>query len=408
MSEYPLVSIEEIAPGAVTATEVRSSQGRFLFPEGITLSGRDIQKCKAWGVWNLKLKTNPAESVSKPQYTKEEVKKVKDNLFPFFAFWDFKNEVNKELFKNIVLWTTRFRTFFPEYPMQAEIGIDSLPGVESKPDLEQVIRNDENLATLPDIFSKLMTAVRDPKCTSHYLAKILGNDPALCAKVLKLVNSPVYGLMRKIENMERAVTLVGINEISKIALSISVISMFKDIPGDLMNMRKFWGHCIGCGIVAEIIAEEKNIPSDRFLVAGMLHDIGRLIMLKNHPRATLFVIDQARKQKVPLYFMEKEIWGFDHCQVGQKILRLWSLPEFLVQAALCHHDHKESDYPREMAIIRLADSLVQAMFMGYSGNQFIPLIPVRIWEELEISPRIIAGVFTQTQYRAEEMISTLL
>ncbi len=410
MTEYPLVNIEEIAPGAITATEVKSCQGRFLFPPGQTLSVKDIQKCKAWGVWHLRVTENPGEPLQENGYDREGVKEIRDAILPFFAAWKFKQDPNKEIFKNIVLWTAQTGIDVPDSGKESnspQTAPSPQPG-DAKPDLENIIQKDENLATLPDIFNRLMAAVNDPKCTSHHLAEILGNDPALCAKLLKLVNSPVYGLMRKIESMERAVTLVGINEISKIALSISVISMFRDIPEEIMDMRKFWSHCIGCGLVAEIISEEMHISSERLLVAGMLHDIGRLIMLKNHPRTTLYAMHKARSKRLPLHAVEKDIWGFDHCEVGQRILELWSLPDFLVQTARYHHGYEKSDYKQEIGIIQLADCLVQAMFMGYSGNSFIPGVPACLWDEPGISPRSIAGIFTQAQYRAEEMIGTLL
>src|SRR6056297_118050 len=99
MTEYPLVNIEEIAPGAITATEVKSCQGRFLFPPGQTLSVKDIQKCKAWGVWHLRVTENPGEPLQEDGYDREGVKKIRDAILPFFAAWKFKQDRNKEIFK---------------------------------------------------------------------------------------------------------------------------------------------------------------------------------------------------------------------------------------------------------------------------------------------------------------------
>ncbi|MFP4658185.1 MAG: hypothetical protein ACLFMP_05815, partial [Desulfonatronovibrionaceae bacterium] len=142
MTEYPLVSIAKIAPGAVTATEVRSGQGRFLFPPGRTLSAKDIQKCKAWGVWHLRVENNPAEAEPKCGTSREEIKKTRDALLPYFTTWDFQEAANREVFKNIVLWTAD-----PENnPLEPVAGQDMDPEPLSKalerPDLNRLIHKD--------------------------------------------------------------------------------------------------------------------------------------------------------------------------------------------------------------------------------------------------------------------------
>lgn len=403
-----MASIEELDPGAITAEEIKSAQGRLIFPEGKTLSREDIHKCKAWGIFQVPISLDSNASNDWKKLKKETVLEYKENLLPYFCTWDFSHSINKELFKNIIFWLAGHKdnSFLQKAAFPGENTLscsdtppNDLPSVE----LTELVDKEESLATLPDILQRLLEAIDDPKCTSHHLGEIIGNDPALTAKILRLVNSPYFGFTNKVERIDRAITLVGINEIFKITASISVISMFKDIPQYIMDMRSFWNHSIGCGLIAETLAEITGISPQKMMLAGILHDIGRLILLKNHPELMFYTIREAQKKKLPLNQMEKPLWGFDHCELGGKIISLWNFPHFLLQSVQFHHAPHKSDYPLEIGILQLADVLIHTLFIGTSGNLYIPPVPEETGGKLKINPSMIPGVFTQTQFKLKEI-----
>ena len=143
---------------------------------------------------------------------------------------------------------------------------------------------DEIVFSLPTIYVELQKALNDPDKTFQNLGDIIGFDTALSARLLKIVNSPFYGFPSKIDTISHAISIIGRDQLIDLALSTMVIYQFEGIPNSMFNMDKFWRHSVACGVAARSIADfrgEKN--SERFYLAGILHDIGRLALYKTEP-----------------------------------------------------------------------------------------------------------------------------
>jgi HD-like signal output (HDOD) protein len=139
-------------------------------------------------------------------------------------------------------------------------------------------KDNELVFSLPTIYFELQAALNDPNKTFQDLGDIISFDPALSARLLKIVNSPFYGFPSKIDTISHATSIIGRDQLTDLALATLVIYQFRGIPNNLFNMEKFWRHSMACGVVARSIAEfrgEKNV--ERFYLAGILHDIGRLV-----------------------------------------------------------------------------------------------------------------------------------
>ena len=149
--------------------------------------------------------------------------------------------------------------------------------------------------------------------SAQAIGDVIGADPALSARLLRLANSPYYGIPSRVETISRAVTILGMKELYSLALTVSVISAFKDIPNQLVNMASFWRHSVTCGVIARTIAEIKGL-SDRetLFVAGLLHYIGRLLLYQRAPAHAMGVLACARRSGSLLFQAEKEVMGLDH------------------------------------------------------------------------------------------------
>ncbi|MFP5238617.1 MAG: HDOD domain-containing protein, partial [Acidobacteriota bacterium] len=157
------------------------------------------------------------------------------------------------------------------------------------------------LATLPQVVIQTLEALKNPNVSYGYVASIIGKDTALSAKLLKLVNSALYSFPEPVETIDRAVTVVGASRLTSLALGVSMINYFADIPHDVLDMRSFWKHCLSCGVLARLLAVTAGHPNEeRCFVAGLLHDVGRLIMLKNHPALVAQAIALAGEADIPL------------------------------------------------------------------------------------------------------------
>lgn len=229
-------------------------------------------------------------------------------------------------------------------------------------------------ASPPIMYYQLKEALSNPNSAFDDFAKIISADPALTSRLLKIVNSAFYGLSSQVETISHALNIIGTNQLVDLALASAVTSKFRGIPRDLVNMEMFWMHSVATGIMARKIGEYKKMEgADRFYLGGMLHDIGSLVLFKELPEKSKTVLERCKKENVSLSFLEEEIFGMDHAEVGGKVLSGWNLPERIVAVVRYHHDPMASQkFFIEASIIQLADHMVHELKIGNSGEFKIP------------------------------------
>lgn len=257
------------------------------------------------------------------------------------------------------------------------------------PTPERILASDPVLVSLPEVFMRIREVLSDPASTVEEAAAVIGKDPSLTAKLLKLVNSAFYARTLRVsggmppgpvDTLTRAVMLLGLNQLSTLAMGVSVLPLFKDIPAECIDMRQFWRHSVGVGLVAKLLAVRLGDPSpERFFVAGLLHDIGRLVLYKQVPAVAGEALAQAAQTGRLLLDVEQEMLGFDHAVLGGMLLRKWRFPESLEQAVWRHHDPMAGDVPLEPAIIGVADMVAGATLPGNSGERLVPRYLPEAW-----------------------------
>ena len=226
----------------------------------------------------------------------------------------------------------------------------------------QKVVNSAQLISLPDIYVKLKGLIDDPDYTMAEVAYLVGSDPGMATRFLRVVNSPLNRRVRQIETVSHAVSLLGIRQVHDIVLSASVTAAFEGIQTGVMNMKKFWERSFYCAVMTQQLALECEImESDRFFVFGLLHDIGHLFMYLAIPEESQQAILNAKKLDQPLYQMERKLLGFDYAKVGGYVMRQWDLPKSL-QAVTCFHPEpgKANQFALETAFLHLSSLLVQA------------------------------------------------
>jgi putative nucleotidyltransferase with HDIG domain len=214
--------------------------------------------------------------------------------------------------------------------------------------------------------------------------------------LLKIVNSSFYGLPSKVDRVSLAVTLIGTRELSALALGISVLSVFRKIPGTLLSMQSFLQHSLACGVIARLLAAQKNLrQTEQIFTAGLLHDLGRLVLFIHFPDDALGVLHRSRSGAACLYAVEKKELGCDHAAIGRFLLNRWRLPLALENTVAFHHVPTEAPDPVPAAIVHLADILVNALGLGTSGERLVPPLDARAWETLELSAGALEAVVAQ-------------
>jgi HD-like signal output (HDOD) protein len=255
-----------------------------------------------------------------------------------------------------------------------------------------LIEGAPELGSPPLIYRRLVEVINHPRGGAGDVAAVIRQDTALTARLLKLVNSAFFSFPRKIETVSQAVSVVGTSQVRDLALATSITELFQDVPADLIDVEGFWKHSLACGVGARVIARlrsEANV--ERFFVAGILHDVGRLVLLMRAPDEARGFMERASERGALLFETEREMVGFDHGWVGGALMDHWSMPDSLRDAIRHHHEPaKAGRFPIEAATVHVADIITNALRLGSSGEKYVPKISASAWTKLGLDPASIS------------------
>jgi HD-like signal output (HDOD) protein len=392
-----------LKPGDVLAADVIAADGRFLMPKGAQLSDSHIRYLASFGVAWADISEDsrdPAEIAARAH--EPEVRALAESYCrDRFVLAGRDHPALAALFDLCVEHTARRiaasgEGFLTKPPIEEQIR--QMPGGarENTGTPEELLSRDVKLVSLPEVFMRITRALKDPAATTDEVADLVGKDPSLSATLLKIVNSAFYSralratmhqFPTKVDSLSRAVTLVGSSQLGTLALGVSVMPRFTDLPGGLIDMKSFWRHSIFCGILARILAEKKgSAEGERFFVTGLLHDLGRLIFYRYFPVLSGEALVAARVRGMSLTQVEREIMGFDHAAVGGLLLKKWQYPASLEKTVRFHHEPAEVFIVDEPAIVHVADLIAVAMDMGSSGECLTPTLYPEAWDSLGLDP----------------------
>ncbi|MFO1499378.1 MAG: HDOD domain-containing protein [Verrucomicrobiota bacterium] len=253
-----------------------------------------------------------------------------------------------------------------------------------------------SLGAYAPVIEEIEAALQSPDCNLVTVAEAIEKEPDLTARLLRLGNSPLYGFSTRLTTINEAISLIGIRQAQELIQASSIIEQFAGMSSELVNMESFWRHSLACGVGARLLAMEKRLPKpDKFFVAGLLHDVGRLVLFSQAPAAAQQIFEVYTKEHLLLREAEVRVLGFDHQQIGEALLKYWRYPPLLVQAVGCHHQPGASDTPSiEATIVHVADHLANAMELGSSGERHVPPLQMKAWNSLRLSTNCIATVIT--------------
>jgi putative nucleotidyltransferase with HDIG domain len=250
-----------------------------------------------------------------------------------------------------------------------------------------------SLGSYGPVLQEIEQALQSPQCNLSTIGDAIEKDPDLTARLLRLANSPFFGFASRLSTVSEAVSLLGIQQIQDMIVASSVLEQFKGVPDNLVNKDSFWRHSLAVGITARLLAMERRLPKpDKFFVAGLLHDVGRLVLLSQSAEWAQAVFELYQREKMLLREAEKKILGYDHQQIGAELLQSWSYPPALMQAVAFHHAPNQSASKLDAAVVHIADHLVNAMGIGSSGEQFVPPLDDKAWAALGLDADALAKI----------------
>lgn len=236
--------------------------------------------------------------------------------------------------------------------------------MSNKLTLNVLINRVEKLPALPHVISLVLRKIDDPRSSITDIAKTLSGDEGLVANVLKLANSAYYGFPRRVVSVTEAVVILGLNTLKSLIYTVLAKDLLgKEVKGYALNKGELWRHSIACAIICREIARKKRLGDiESFFVAGLLHDIGKIVLDEYLQPEYEEVVKRISESLEPFNVIEKEILGFDHQEVGGLLAKRWNLPDFLVSAISHHHDI-ESITTLSSEVVHVGDGIT--LMMGY-------------------------------------------
>lgn len=239
----------------------------------------------------------------------------------------------------------------------------------------QLLEKLNDIPTLPIVATKVNELINNPNSSSSDIAEVMKKDQVLTAKVLKLINSPYYGIPGGVTDVQRALAFIGFNTIAQLVLGMSVFSLFPSEGDDEFSLLEFWRHAFGTAVCSEIIAKQMRYskPEECF-TCGLLHDIGKVVMHQIAREMLLKIVKHAKEDNKSFVAVEAELDLPGHSFLGEYIASKWGLPQVIRGAIRYHHvDVRNSktilaNAKPPIYIVTLANALVVSMGIGHSGD----------------------------------------
>ncbi len=296
-----------------------------------------------------------------------------------------------------------------------DLQMDAIRSREKQAVVVSAISEISHIATLPEITLKIIELVEDPNSTAHDLHNIISNDPALCSRILKVVNSAFYGLPRQIGSINRAIVLLGLNAVKNIAIAASLTKLFRG--GELcarFSAKDLWIHSIATAACAKLICDELSMGvSDEAFLAGLIHDIGIMVEVQSMRHELLQVFEEMTFDAagIPTSDMreaEERIMGATHEDFGAGLCEAWKFPQALTRVTRHHHDPLQlpQDERTLPSIIYMADHVAGSCGYGFRMDlQSLDIAPA-VLDELGLSPEQVEFIKTNLPQAFDEIEAT--
>jgi putative nucleotidyltransferase with HDIG domain len=250
-----------------------------------------------------------------------------------------------------------------------------------KEKIRRKIKSIKSLPTLPAVAQKVSKMAESDTTSAAQLGRIIASDQALSGRVLRLVNSSFYGFPGRISSVSSAIVLLGFDVVKSLVISVSVFEMMeKGIIG-------LWEHSLGCAIASRIIAKRvKDCDPEEISVAGLLHDIGKVVVSVQLSDQYEDIKKLIFQEKIIFYEAEKRVLEFTHEDIGVWLAESWNLPLSLQEPISLHHQPARAQHAKKQtAIVHLADFLVRAVGFGSGGDPWTPPLNRKAWERLGLN-----------------------
>jgi len=263
----------------------------------------------------------------------------------------------------------------------------------------KLLRGITDLPTLPSSIVAVDEMLSNPNSSANQIGQVISHDPALTAKMLRIVNSAFYGFASKINTITHAIVILGDRSIRKILLTNYVFESFNaDSDKIAFNRTDFWNHAIGCAAACKVIDKITGMKRrEEAFITGILHDIGKIVMDQFRHEQFLEILAVIETQQISMREAELQVLGVDHSCLGRLLLEQWGLTPAIINSVGFHHNPMAAgEYAKQAAIVHVGDAIARALQYGYGGDWLLPQIDPEAWDLLGLKISGMDELFQET------------
>jgi len=274
--------------------------------------------------------------------------------------------------------------------------------------IDDVRHHLQDLPSLPVVVMELLGSIDQEDVDISVLARKVSLDQALTAKTLRLANSASSGLQVRVTTIQQAITYLGFQATRNLITAAALTGCFPagKCPG--FDHRAYWRHSIATAACAKVLARRMRLNQDFAFTAGLLHDIGRLVLVTSYPERYSAVLARRQRDDRQLLEVERELLGVDHVMAGALLAQHWQFSDTMHHAIAYHHEPEAPGAGFLATIVHVANAIVHALDLARDDDELVPPVSMVAWTALGLSQEAYLHVFRETEMQFEEMSNILM
>ena len=275
-------------------------------------------------------------------------------------------------------------------------------------DLKDVIRRIHDLPSLSAVVVELLTSMEDEEVDVHVLGAKIAHDQALTAKTLRLANSSFYGMPSKVTTIHQAISVLGFHSIRTLVTACAISGSFPPGASGQFDFKAFWRHSVATAVCAKLLALRFKLNPDTAFTAGLLHDIGTLVLATRFPDEYARMLAHRSEHDCEISEAEQAVFGLDHAAAGSALAAYWKFPEAIQRAVAEHHGEAWAGPVSLQLVVHAANTVAHALDLSGLDDDLAPPMPHAVWQALGLSAGEWRALFAATESTCGEMCQILV
>lgn len=272
--------------------------------------------------------------------------------------------------------------------------------------LDLALSRIHHLPSLPTVVLELLASVDQEDINLDDLAQKISQDQAITARTLRLANSSFYGMERQVTSIQEAIAILGFQTVRRMVTTAALLDAFESTTENRFNFNRFWQHAIATAVCARELAPHLEVNPDHAYTAGLLHDIGRLVLATQFQTEYTATLAYQAAQDCPLLVAEQAVLGIDHAQVGEALTQHWKFPLTMTRAVADHHRTSCQGIAPLSLVVMAANAMAYALDTSSDTDNMVASLPEGLWQTLGLSTDTLQRVsaLTATQFAGARQI----